>query len=136
MKIKPAPEDNIGFQMAPMIDIVFLLIIFFMLAAKQSQAQFKKINAPVAEESKVSQNRGDRGTITINADEVVFLGAAPGTLEEITELVQERVTENPKFKVVLRVDKNVEHKVVRDVLKACADGGALDVIFAAYQTEK
>ena len=43
MKISLPNEAEPGFQMAPMIDITFLLIIFFMLVAQQTQNQFKQI---------------------------------------------------------------------------------------------
>lgn len=135
MDIKLPPEPEIGFQMAPMIDIVFLLLIFFMLVAKQTQSQFRTIENPIAAHSTIAKQVTDRGIITIDVDENIYMGAYPATLEEITEMVKERVEDNPKFQVQLRIDARVRHEEVRNILKACAEGGALDVIFSTYQSE-
>lgn len=135
MDIKLPAESEIGFQMAPMIDITFLLLIFFMLVARQTQSQFKAIDNPIAEHSTVAQRVTDRGIITIDVDETIYMGAYPATLEDITEMVKDRVENNPKFQVQLRIDARVRHEEVRRILKACADGGALDVIFSTYQSE-
>ena len=135
MDIKLPPDSEIGFQMAPMIDITFLLLIFFMLVAKQTQSQFKAIENPVAEHATIAQQVSDRGIITIDVDETIYMGAYPATLEEITEMVKERIEKNPKFQVQLRIDARVRHEEVRNILKACADGGALDIIFSTYQSE-
>jgi biopolymer transport protein ExbD len=135
MDIKLPPEPELGFQMAPMIDITFLLLIFFMIVSKQAQSQFKAIENPIAEHATVAQQVIDRGVITIDVEENIYMGAYPATLEEITEMVKERIEANPKFQVQLRIDARVRHEEVRNILKACADGGALDVIFSTYQSE-
>ena len=136
MKIKLPNEPEVGFQMAPMIDITFLLIIFFMLVARQTQSQFKKIENPIAEHSIIAKEMGDRGVITIDHEDNIYMGAYPAELEAITEMVKERIQDNPKFKVLLRIDSRVRHEKVRNVLGACAEGGALDVIFSTYQSDK
>lgn len=135
MDIKLPPEPAIGFQMAPMIDITFLLLIFFMLVAKQSQSQFKVIENPVAENATVARQVTDRGIVTLDVDETLYMGAYPATLDGITDMVRERIEENPKFQVLLRIDARVRHEEVRRLLEACAAGGALDVIFSTYQSE-
>ncbi|MGA0333971.1 MAG: ExbD/TolR family protein [Kiritimatiellia bacterium] len=135
MDIKLPPEPEISFQMAPMIDITFLLLIFFMLVARQTQSQFKEIQNPVAENSTVAKQKLDRGIITIDVDENLYLGAYPATREEITGMVKDRIAQNPQFQVQLRIDARVRHEIVRDILKACAEGGALDIIFSTYQSE-
>ena len=136
MKISLPPEDRVGFQMAPMIDIVFLLIIFFMVVAQQSRAQFKPINVPVAENSKVAQEPTERATITLtDADELLW-GAEPATLKEVTERTRERVAENERFKIFLRADKAIHFKRVREVMQACAEGGVIDIIFSVHQSDK
>jgi biopolymer transport protein ExbD len=136
MKLKLPAENEVGFQMAPMIDITFLLIIFFMLVAKQTQTQFKKIETPIAVHSIVSKERGDRGVITIDKDGEVYMGAYPSDVERVKDMVKQRVELNPKFRVQLRIDAAVRHEEVRDVLKACAEGGAIDIIFSTYQSDK
>jgi biopolymer transport protein ExbD len=42
MKILRRAEDEVGFQLAPMIDMTFLLLIFFMVTTKISKEQIKE----------------------------------------------------------------------------------------------
>lgn len=136
MKIALPTDSEPGFQMAPMIDITFLLIIFFMLVARQSQSQYKEIENPVAGHSVIAQERGDRGVVSVAADDTIYLGSFPATLDEVRDALEKRIALNPEFKVQLRVDARVPHRRVREVLGACAEAGALDVIFSAYQSDK
>ncbi len=136
MKIKLPTDSEPGFQMAPMIDITFLLIIFFMVVAKQTQTQFKKIENPVAIHASIAKERGDRGVITIGDDEEIYLGSYPTDLDNIRKVLSDRIADNPKFVVQLRVDARVKHAKVREIMSACAEAGALDIIFSAYQSDK
>lgn len=136
MKIALPNDTEPGFQMAPMIDITFLLIIFFMLVARQTQSQFKEIDNPVAEHSVIAQERGDRGVITVGADDTLYLGAYPATLDEVGDMIRDRVALNPEFRVQLRVDARVRHARTREVLAACAEAGALDILFSTYQSDR
>ena len=135
MKIKMPADPEVGFQMAPMIDITFLLLIFFMLVAKQATSQQKEIEPPIADHSTISKQLGDRGVITIDVNETLYIGAYEAEISEIADMVRKRVEANPQFKVLLRIDARVKHKDVREVLNACAEGGALDIIFSTYQSE-
>ncbi len=136
MKIKLPRENEIGFQMAPMIDITFLLIIFFMIVARQTQSQYKEIDNPVAEHSVIAKERGSRVVLTLGTDNELYMGSFPSDKDTIKEVIAERVLQDPKTKIQLRIDRNVEHKEVRDVLVVLAEAGALDVIFSTYQSDK
>ena len=49
MKMKvPEAVENVGFNMTPMIDIVFQLIIFFMLVTDMARAQLEPVILPIA----------------------------------------------------------------------------------------
>ncbi len=136
MKAQMPSSDELGFQMAPMIDIVFLLIIFFMVVAQQSKQQYRPIDNPIATRATITQDPSERGAITVTKDSEIFLGNKQVTAKEITEYVRERSQENAQFKVFLRADASAQHKAVREVMKACAEGGVLDIIFSALQSDK
>jgi biopolymer transport protein ExbD len=131
----PVLEEDDGIQMAPMIDMVFLLLIFFMAASHLNQLEKVEIEVPVARHAAVPDDLLDRRTITIQADGSLYLGNRPGVLEEITPLVRKELAAAPMLKIYVRADERVRHRRVREVMKACADAGAAEVIFAAYETE-
>lgn len=125
-----------GFQMAPMIDCVFLLIIFFMIVAKDKLGERVKLDLAVAEESEVAKDPSGRATLSVLGDGTVMVGSTPIELGEIAKIIREGFKLNPRLKVLLRVDREAKHREVRKVLKACADAGVTDIIFATYQTSK
>lgn len=127
-------DEEIGFQMAPMIDCVFLLIIFFMVVAKDKLGERVILDLAIAEESEVPKDMTGRATMSVLKDGTVKVGATAIELSEVGRIVREGFKLNPRLKVLLRVDRDAKHKEVRKVLKACADAGVTDIIFATYQS--
>ncbi len=118
-----------------MIDVVFLLIVFFMTVATLLTAEKIDIEMPVADQSKVPEDAGRREVITILPDGSVYAGIrrmdGPEALGPIIRNGMETVR---GYKVNLRVDTNTPHKHVREVMRVCAENGAFDVIFSVYQS--
>ena len=135
MKIPLPKDDAVGFQMAPLIDIVFLLNIFFMLVANVNQQARKPIDTPVATESTRPNDASGRGMITITKDGKIYAGLQEVNTAQITRMCEERIRQSGNFRIFLRADKNTKHKFVRDVVSACAAGGVGDIIFGVTQAE-
>ncbi len=119
--------------MAPMIDMVFLLLIFFIVASHFNQLERVEIEVPEADNATVAKEFHDRRSITITADETIYVGMIPRDLDEIRDIVEQARRDINGLKIFLRADRRVRHKVVRDVMKACAEAGAAEIIFAAYE---
>jgi len=130
---KESGEDEV--PMAPMIDMVFLLLIFFMVASHINQLEKVEIEVPVAENAKVPDELGDRRTVTIKEDGTIYLGTLPVDIEEVEPEIREHRKKVPGLKVYLRADKRLDHGEVRKVMEKCAAAGAAEIIFATYETE-
>ncbi|MFV0337474.1 MAG: ExbD/TolR family protein [Chthoniobacterales bacterium] len=127
-------SEEAEFQMAPMIDITFLLIIFFMVAANVNVSERIDIKVPVAEASRASKDPSNRLNLSITEDGKLYLGS---TLVEKDFLQQQATTlfkENPNLKIFLRADARVKHKAVKEALSVLAEAGITDIIFATYET--
>mgnify|MGYP003607416896 FL=1 len=129
------PEDNAGFQMAPLIDVVFLLIIFFMVAADMNQQERVPVTIPLASHAERPDDPSGRGTITVKANGDLFAGSQPVTTEQLSDLARTRLKENPNFKLFLRADRKTPHKHIREVMRVAAEAGVSDIIFASYASE-
>jgi len=132
MRVPPAGEEEAKFQMAPMIDMVFLLLVFFMCASTLSQKQAAKIEMPVASKGVVPKDRPDRWIVNITADGTIMSGQAEIEIEELKAMVAERVKADPNTKIYLRADANAKHKEVKRVMGAMAAAGIDDFIFGVY----
>lgn len=86
---KPADDDG-GFEMTPMIDIVFLLITFFMTVTSYANAELVQVVMPIAPEAKVPEDVGDRQFISIAENGTYFLGAFKSDLDQIEIALKNR----------------------------------------------
>lgn len=132
MRLMPAETEEAQFQMAPMIDMVFLLLVFFMCASHLSQSKNIKLEMPLAARGVVPKERPDRWTINITADGELFSGMNPVIREELGAMIVAAREENPALKVYLRADAATPHREVRKVMGIMAEAGIDDFIFGVY----
>lgn len=136
MKPRPAEETSDLPDLTPMIDIVFLLIVFFMTVANMQARQRVPIEVPIADEAVVPEDRSTRVTVSLKADGTLYYGAEPIPMETLAGRVAQSKAEVPRLKVYVRADAKVPFKEVREVFAAAAEGGVPNVIFATYQSDK
>lgn len=135
--------------MTPMIDCVFLLLIFFMCAATMSKVDFTpEVRLPVAPKAAVPEDLRGRGTINIlPLGTVLQTGDAVSEQKpfmvygqlmnetELQKLIGERKSQDPEFRVYLRVDRSADFMLVKRAIKACAAAGVFDIIFGTFQSK-
>ena len=132
MRMPIEQQEETKLQMAPMIDMVFLLIIFFMTASHLSSQKNLDLDIPDARSGTVPKERPDRWTVNILRDGSVFSGQQPVSLDELRARVAARVQAEPGVKVYLRADKLTPHRQVRLVMNAMAEAGVGDFIFGVF----
>lgn len=130
MKAWTPEEADPEFEMTPMIDVVFLLIAFFMTLISFISAELIKIELPEAEESTIPEDPGERQYISINNEGQAHWGAEPITYEALPLELEKARQRNPRLKVYLRADAKSSHRYVNKVMAACAQARIFDVIFA------
>lgn len=111
-------------DMTPMIDTVFNLLIFFLVAGSFQQAEHEmKIALPFAQSS--GPISAALREITVNVDEAgkIIVSGRTMTPEELTGLVREAVANNPEQKVTVRGDRRTSYENVVRVLDVCKGAG-------------
>ena len=135
MKISRRPDDEMGFQLAPMIDMTFLLLIFFMVTTKISKEQIKEeIKLPVASNAVIPKDVSNRDIISIDEQGRYFIGAEPTDKKQLADYLKKRFENTPPLRLYIRADKTTPAKKIKEVMKMAADAGAIDVIFGSYQS--
>ena len=125
MLIKPSQhEEAPTVELTPIIDMVFLLLIFFLVATTYQQSEREmKIALPDAEAA---------GPITMQLREIVVNVTTPGevfvsgrqvTLDELRQIIADAVASNPAQKVSVRGDRNAAYGAVARVLDVCKAAG-------------
>ena len=122
--------------MAPMIDMVFLLLVFFMCVSSLAKAEKAvELDLPESHASEVPDDVSDRGMVSVKEDGTVFLGSVPMALDELKEKVGAEIKKNPDLQIMVRADKTTTFSQIKKVLKACAEVGAYEVIYATYEAK-
>jgi len=128
----PARED-VSIDMAPMIDMVFLLLIFFMVASIMKTTKVP-VKLPKSKAAKVAENIKNRVTLSLNEKGEPFINLkGPVKFKDVTEYLDQRLKENPDTRVFIRADKNVTYKYTKKLIKACSAAGAIDLIYATFE---
>lgn len=132
------PDQGLTIDMSPMIDLVFLLLVFFMTSSRLiSYLQDPNVEVPIAYEADVAKNIEGRFVINLYADGT--LHSADGrdrvNLEEFEAQISQAYRQRPETVLLLRADRRVAHKKVREVVQASVRGGVSDIVFATYQTD-
>ena len=132
---------GLKFNITPMIDVVFNLIIFFLAASHLARSEVvEQVNLPTAGTSQPERAELQRRLIvTITADEELRIGGTSYQLPQIEQLiVAERGTDaapEREFEVRIRTDRTVRYRTIEPLLLACARAGVSKIKFAVLPLE-
>lgn len=134
MRLRRKAEEEVGFQLAPMIDMTFLLLVFFMVTTKISKEQIKvDIKLPTASNGVVPSDLSNRDIISIDENGTYFIGQNPATKKELTDYLKDRFKVTPPLRLYVRADFNTQGKKIKELMKIASEAGAVNVIFGSYQ---
>jgi biopolymer transport protein ExbD len=119
--------------MTPMIDMTFLLLVFFMVTSKITTEQKKlEIKLPTAKTAKQPDNYSGRDIINIDGAGQLYTGDKPVELGELKRYLKQRLIDVPPLKISVRADSKTPAKRIKEVMRAAAEAGAIEVVFSAY----
>ena len=138
------PEEDPEFQIAPMIDILLVLLVFFMSIATEQVLQVnKEVILPMAKEAKEPDAKeaakselmlnltwsdiGNTGSIIVD-DKVVDASILP-------ELIRRKKEIKADLRVIIRADKRAKYAYVRSIMVAMGAAGVPNVTFSAVDKE-
>jgi len=140
MKFKKGHDDPpVGFQLASMIDIVFLLLIFFIVASQLQELELdKEVSLPIADASHAKKSEGMQEIrINVLADGMVKVGGEAFPMDRLAaELRRISASSDKEKKIVVRGDKKAHYGRVMRIMKSCADASLWNISFATFQEEE
>ena len=124
MRFRKADEEEFRPELTPLVDVVFQLIIFFMVSTVFVEfSQQMDIETPEIEGSLV-QDQIKRLTIEITRDEKIFLDGKALVLEKIPEHLPGHSNTRS---VLIRADKRLPYGIVMQVMQICRSVGINDI---------
>ncbi|MGA1129546.1 MAG: ExbD/TolR family protein, partial [Chthoniobacterales bacterium] len=139
---QPEPEADPEFQIAPMIDILLVLLVFFMSISSTEVLQSNRdIKLPVAKDAKdAKENPGQiivnlgfsqiNNSASISVNEVEY-----GAPADLVPMLQNHIQKNPMVRVLIRADKDVRYSLLKSLLEAVGQAGIANVTFSVVDKE-
>jgi biopolymer transport protein ExbD len=133
MKLNPTDDVDVDIDLSPMIDMVFLLLIFFIVAAAMVEMDKPELSLPAASSSKVPEDVAGRLVVSVDTAEQLYIGAGVVTEEELRERLTAELELNPNLRVLIRSDEDVPFRVNKSLMRLCGDVGAINLIYATFE---
>lgn len=140
---KNPTEEDPEFQIAPMIDILLVLLVFFMSISSTEVLQSNhSITLPVAADGK-DASKNSPGQVIINiawvpindVGSIEISDTKYATPDDIIGPVQKAVQANPLARVLIRADRGVKWEFMKQVMKAVANAGIANVTFSVVNKD-
>ena len=137
MPLKTHQDDMPAINLTPMIDIVFQLIIFFMVGARFTELE-KKIDLTVPQVSDVAAltPAPEKRVINIYRDGRIDLDRRPVTIDQLTQELAGAQEQYAALGVVVRGDAEGPFQNVAAVLTACRQAGISEMGISVRTTTK
>lgn len=121
--------------MTPMIDVVFLLIIFFLVSSHLAKQENSiPLDLPLADAFVSDETNGSIVVVNILADGTWQLGPAELDESELISALNKRSIGSPDgLRLKIRTDKSVEYARIEPVLRAAAKAGIGDIVFSVFE---
>jgi len=130
MRFKMKKEEEMTMGIAPLVDIVFLLLLFFAITYHFDIASGVRIDLP-----KVTQKATDdetyKVTVIVNKSAEIFFMGKKIDQQALEKELQSLVKEKGYLRVVLQADKDVSHGKVVEIMDVAKNAGINSVIIAA-----
>ncbi|MFH1790934.1 MAG: biopolymer transporter ExbD [Candidatus Omnitrophota bacterium] len=124
-------------QMAPLIDIVFLTLVFFMTLSIFNQLESElSISVPKASDSKDAVRSPGEIIINVTKAGKVIVNQRTLAHDELKSMLAKVSALFPNQPVIIRADESAYHKYVVSVLDACAGADIWNISFSTIKEEK
>ena len=136
-------NEECAISMGPMIDCVFLLLLYFVSVSTIDSVRIsKKVKLPLAEKGIIEEDESGRFIIDIEWDDDIYEAVfkiGPHTIYDaraLISLIEKGAKMNPRnFRVVIRVDKRVPYEFTQQVMAAVSAANIPHMIFSTMEVE-
>jgi biopolymer transport protein ExbD len=119
-------------SLVPMINVIFLMLIFFIVSGKIEHVHILPIDIPLSEQTS-DVSLGEE-IITLGKRDEILVGEDPiFTLEELEAWIKDRMEVNPAVRFTIKADADMSATILIEVMHLMERAGAHDVVLAAQQ---
>lgn len=134
MKLPLRQPKKARIEIIPMIDTVFFLLVFFMMASlSMTVYRGVPLSLPKASSGEVRQ---DRVSVSVTRDGVIYLDRDQVEPAQLTEKLRALHEKDPEVVVVISADGDVTHRRVVEAMDAARTAGISRMAIAVQPMEK
>lgn len=131
MPLKTEPLDEPGINLTSMLDVVMLLIIFFMIGTKFSEEERQTdIQVPTVADTSTMTGSPDEIVINVTFDGQFLMKGEPQTTESLMAQLRSAQAVFPNQAVVIRGDGRCAYQRIMDVFSSCKEAGIRNISVA------
>ncbi len=141
--VRLPPEEDPEFQIAPMIDVLLVMLVFFMsISTAEITKVNKEIELPVAEDANPAGENPGQIVVNVDWNEGAGVGGIEvneqtlGSPEELYPIITRNLAVNPLVRVLVRVDKRVRYDFTRNVMRVIGEAGISNITFSVLNKEE
>lgn len=136
MNFRRKGPDLPSFNFTSMIDVVFLLLCFFITSSVFSQWETEvDIVLPTAETAKMPDRLPGEVIVNLTKEGVISINQQPFTLEQLRERLHRLVRAFPGQSVIIRADKDCSYESVVAIIDSCRLADIWNISFATAGDE-
>ena len=125
------PEDEAEINITPMLDVVFIMLIFFIVTASFVKESGIDVNRPDAATATVKE-RGNI-LIAITDTDQIWIDRRQVDIRSVRANIERLHAENPQGTVVIQADENSKNGLLVHVMDAARQAGVFNVSIAANE---
>ncbi|QDV63608.1 MULTISPECIES: ExbD/TolR family protein [Crateriforma] len=129
---KRSRSEDATINLTPMIDVVFLLVIFFMVGSKFSESESRvNVNVAGAADMQAISRLPDKRIVDVAGDGSVTLDGQMVAPDQLYQSLQEQFAVYPGLRVLVRAERNAPFDVVDQILRTIRNSGIANINLAA-----
>lgn len=133
---KRAKPDVFGFQIAPMVDILLVLLVFFIVTWNFALSENElDVKIPSAKKAKEPQPYVGQVVVNVRKDGGIVFNRKQISPQELRTKLDQLAKLYPDQAVILRGDQKADYKSIVDVLDICRMANIWNVAFATAKQE-
>lgn len=137
MKFRTRSAPHVlGFQIAPMVDILLVLLCFFIVTWSFARKEMElDVKVPTAENAKESNPIVNQTVINVKADGTIVWNRKTVSPTELIARLKQLSADFPDYAIILRGDKDAKYEYIVNLMDICRQANIWNVAFATGKVE-
>ena len=124
-----AREEESEIKLTPMLDVVFIMLIFFIVTANFIKEPGLEVNRPDSDTSEIQENAAI--LIAVGGNDEIYMDGRRIDVRQVKANVLKLLADNPQGTVVIQADETASADAIIQVMDGARDAGVFDISLAA-----